>query len=189
MADFKPESKRAEAKPTDVRRIEMKTPDAKSEGKRIVRILATDIDGAMPLERALRKIKGISFMFARATCIATGTDGKKKIGIMSEQDIKAIEEFIKQPKLPQWMLNRRKDPEAGTDMHLTMSSLDLRRREDINTMKRMRSYKGIRHESGQPVRGQRTRSTFRTQKSVGVAKKKAMPAKAGAAPAKPAEKK
>ncbi len=185
MADFKPESKRTEAKQPEARRIDIRSPEVKSEGRRIVRILATDIDGSLPLERALRKIKGISFMFARATCIATGTDGKKKIGIMGEQEIKTVEEFIKQPKLPQWMLNRRKDPEAGTDMHLTMSSLDLRRREDINTMKRMRSYKGIRHESGQPVRGQRTRSTFRTQKSVGVAKKKAMPAKA-AAP-KPAE--
>jgi small subunit ribosomal protein S13 len=151
--------------------------DAKFEGKRIVRILATDIDGTIPLERALRKIKGIGFMFARSTCIAMNVDGRKKIGLMSEQEVKNVEEFIKNPKLPSWMLNRRKDPESGLDNHLTMSALDLRRREDINIMKRIRSYKGIRHESGQPVRGQRTRSTFRTQKSVGVAKKKAMPAK------------
>ncbi len=186
MADFKPEGKRIEAKPTEARRIEMRTPDAKSEGRRIVRILATDIDGSLPLERALRKIKGISFMFARATCIGANLDGKKKIGIMSEQEIKAAEEFIRQPKLPQWMLNRRKDPEAGADMHLTMAQLDLRRREDINAMKRMRSYKGIRHEMGQPVRGQRTRSTFRTNKTVGVAKKKAI---AKAAPKAEAAKK
>ena len=182
MADFKPESKKLESKPPEGRRIEIRATDGKTEGKRIVRILSTDIDGSLPLERALRKIKGISFMFARATCIAMNIDGKKKIGIMAEQEIKSVEEFIKQPKLPQWMLNRRKDPELGTDLHLTMSNLDLKRREDINVMKRIRSYKGIRHELGQPVRGQRTRSTFRTQKSVGVAKKKDMPAKA-----KPAE--
>ncbi len=45
-------------------------------------------------------------------------------------------------------------------------------------MRKIRCYKGIRHETGQPVRGQRTRSSFRTQKTVGVVKKKAQPAKA-----------
>ncbi len=161
----------------------VKPENAPVQGRKIVRILSTDIDGVLPLERALRKIKGISFMFARSTCIAMNIDGKKKVGMMGEQEIRAVEEFIRNPKLPAWMLNRRKDPESGLDGHLTMSALDLRRREDINTMKRIRSYKGIRHESGQPVRGQRTRSTFRTQKSVGVMKKKAMPAKS---PTKPA---
>jgi hypothetical protein len=54
----------------------------------------------------------------------------------------------------------------------------------------MRAYKGVRHELGQPVRGQRTRSSFRTQKTVGVARKKVVAAaKAATAPAKPAEKK
>jgi small subunit ribosomal protein S13 len=160
----------------------MAKPDAPAPaGRRIVRVLATDIDGNLPVERALRKIKGISFMFSRSTCIAMNIDGKRKIGLLGEQEVRSIEEFIRNPKLPAWMLNRRADPETGLDGHLTMSGLDLRRREDINTMKRIRSYKGIRHELGQPVRGQRTRSTFRTQKSVGVQKKKAMPAK-GAAP-------
>jgi len=150
------------------------------EGRRIVRILSTDIDGSLPLERALRRIKGISFMFARSACISMNADGKKKVGIMSDQEIRNVEEFLKNPKLPSWMLNRRKDPEAGKDIHLTMSQLDFRRKEDINQMKRIRSYKGIRHESGQPVRGQRTRSTFRTNKSIGVSKKKASPQKAAA---------
>ncbi len=42
----------------------------------------------------------------------------------------------------------------------------------------MRSYKGIRHIHGQPVRGQRTRSNFRRNKGkvVGVVKKKVAPA-------------
>ncbi|MBI4170764.1 MAG: 30S ribosomal protein S13 [Candidatus Aenigmarchaeota archaeon] len=157
-------------------------PKKEAQGKRIVRLLATDIDGGLPLERALRRIKGISFMFSKAVCTTMNVDGRKKIGTMSEQELKTIEAFIKEPKLPGWMLNRKKDPETGQDLHLTMANLDLRRREDINLMKKMRSYKGIRHEMGQPVRGQRTRSTFRTQKTVGVMKKKAMPARA----AKPA---
>jgi small subunit ribosomal protein S13 len=37
-------------------------------------------------------------------------------------------------------------------------------------MKKMRSYKGIRHMQGQPVRGQRTKSHFRKNRTVGVKK-------------------
>jgi small subunit ribosomal protein S13 len=60
--------------------------------------------------------------------------------------------------------------------------LTLINREDLDLMKKMRSYKGIRHERGLRVRGQRTRSTGRTGAIVGVSRKKE-----GAAPvAKPA---
>ena len=45
-------------------------------------------------------------------------------------------------------------------------------REDVDLMKRIRSYKGIRHELGYKVRGQRTRSTGRKGVVVGVARKK-----------------
>ncbi len=147
------------------------------ETKRIVRVMTTDIDGQLSVERALRRIKGVSFMFSKSVCTATQTDGKRKIGDLSEEEVKTIEAFIKDPKLPDWMLNRRKDPETGKDLHLSMAQQQLKKREDINTLRRIRAYRGIRHELGQPTRGQRTRSTFRTQKAVGVSKKKAQPAK------------
>ncbi|KHO48039.1 MAG: small subunit ribosomal protein S13 [archaeon GW2011_AR5] len=139
--------------------------------RRIVRVMTTDIDGSLSVERALRKIKGVSFMFSKSVCTATGIDRRKKIGLLSEAEVKTIEGFIKKPQLPKWMLNRRKEPENGDDAHLTMADLDFRKREDINTLRRIRAYKGIRHELGQPVRGQRTRSSFRTQKTVGVSRK------------------
>ena len=155
--------------------------------KRIVRLLATDIDGNLSVERALRKIKGVSFMFSRATCTKSGLERKKKIGSLTEAELKNLERLIKTHELPSWMLNRRKDIETGKDMHVVMAELDLKRREDINLMKRIHSYKGVRHELGQPVRGQRTRSSFRTSKAVGVSRKKI--AQAAKAAAKPAEKK
>lgn len=43
----------------------------------------------------------------------------------------------------------------------------------------MRAYRGVRHQHGLPVRGQRTRGSFRKNKTVGVQKKKAMAARAG----------
>jgi len=150
--------------------------ETKQDVKRIVRLMSTDIDGNLSVERALRKIKGVSFMFSRAVCTSTGIDKKRKVGTLADNERKNLENFITSPSLPAWMMNRRKDPETGKDTHLTMAELSLRKREDINIMKKMHSYKGVRHELGQPVRGQRTRSTFRTQKSVGVSKKKVVAA-------------
>ena len=43
---------------------------------------------------------------------------------------------------------------------------------DIKIMKKNKSFKGIRHSMGQPVRGQKTRSHFRSGKSIGVKKPK-----------------
>jgi small subunit ribosomal protein S13 len=154
--------------------------------RRIVRFLATDLDGNMRVDAALRRIKGINFMLSNAVCLATKIDARKKIGTLNDSELKTLENAIKNPAFPPWMLNRRKDAESGNDVHLVGSDLDLRKRDDINFMKRIRSYKGVRHEFGLPVRGQRTRSSFRTQKTVGVSKKGAKQAAAPAAAPKAA---
>jgi len=48
--------------------------------------------------------------------------------------------------------------------------------KDIKRLKKIKSYRGIRHNLGQPVRGQRTKSHFRTNRkksgAVGVKPKK-----------------
>jgi small subunit ribosomal protein S13 len=157
-----------------------------TQTRKIVRFLQTDLNGEFKVEKALRKVKGVSFMISNVVLFRTGIDGKKKIGDLPEAELKKIEGFVKnlsRENLPDWMLNRRKDPETGTNAHVYGSDLQFKRMEDINFMKRTRSYKGVRHELGQPVRGQRTRSSFRTQKTVGVAKKKVQQA------AKPKEEK
>ena len=54
------------------------------------------------------------------------------------------------------------------------ADLEMAKRKDISMMKKLGSYKGMRHRAGLPVRGQRTRSSFRHGKgAVGVSKKKA----------------
>lgn len=147
--------------------------------KRIVRILGTDVDGDLSVCRALREIKGISFAFSKAICLSTAVNKNEKIGSLDEEQMKKIGVAIQRAEFPSWLLNRRKDLESGKDKHVIGTDLDLVRREDINTLKRIRSYKGVRHELGQPVRGQRTRGSFRSQKTLGVTKKKQMPAKKG----------
>ncbi len=150
-------------------------PEVKKEARRIVRLLATDIDGSMHVGKALRRIRGIGFVMSNAICIATNTDSRRKIGMLSDAEIQTLENTANNlhTLFPAWMLNRRKDIDTGSNLHLIGSRLDLQKREDINLLRRIRSYKGMRHELGQPVRGQRTRSSFRTQKSVGVSKKAA----------------
>jgi small subunit ribosomal protein S13 len=139
---------------------------------RIIRILQTDIDGGKQLYVGLTKIKGVSWSFSNAICNKLSLDKKKKIEALSAEEIKTIEEFIRNPDLPNFLLNRRKDFDTGKDMHLIGTDLDLRKDFDIKRLKKIRSYRGLRHALGQPVRGQRTRSHFRQKgKAVGVIKK------------------
>jgi small subunit ribosomal protein S13 len=82
--------------------------------------------------------------------------------------------------IPRWMYNRRLDPEDGSDRHMVASKLELRKKMDINELKKRKCYRGVRHILGLPVRGQRTRSSFRTQTTVGVSRAKAKPGRAPA---------
>lgn len=143
----------------------------------IVRIVGFDIDSSISVINGLRKIRGISFMFANAICKKLGINPRMRIGDLNEEKIKEIENFIKNPKeVPTWILNRRKDLITGKDAHLVGGDLDLKIKEDIEFLKKIRAYRGIRHEMGLPVRGQRTGGkSFRKGRAVGVVKKKQMP--------------
>lgn len=144
------------------------------EEERLVRILSHDISGKMKLYPGLTKIKGISWSMSNAVCKILNLDKNKKVGALTESEIKKISEFIKNPKVPVFLVNRRFDFETGENRHLVGSDLDLRRDFDIKRLKKIKSYRGARHATGQPSRGQRTRSHFRTnrKKGVGINKKK-----------------
>ena len=70
------------------------------------------------------------------------------------------------------MVNRKKDLRTGEDLHVLGSKLDLQIKQDIDRMKKMKSYKGVRHQYGLKVRGQRTKSTGRKGLVVGVVRRK-----------------
>ncbi len=149
--------------------------------KGILRIANTDIIGTKSISDGLRKIKGIGFMFSNAICNNLEIEHKRKIGSLNEDEVKKIEHLIKNPSsLPQWMLNRRRDYDTGKNLHVAGSDLGFTKEFDIKRMKKLKSYKGMRHAIGQPVRGQRTRSHFRTGISVGVQRKAAATAQKAA---------
>jgi small subunit ribosomal protein S13 len=139
---------------------------------RVVRILSKDIEGKENIYSGLTKVKGISWGMSNAICKKLGFDKKRKIGSLSEGEIKKIEEFMKNPNVPEYLVNRRNDFETGKDNHLIGSDLELKKEFDIKRLKKIKSYKGFRHMSGLPVRGQRTRSNFRKNKAKGAGIKK-----------------
>ena len=141
----------------------------------IVRLHGTNIDGTKMVPYALTEVKGVGIRIARAIVKQLGLDATERLGSLGDADVRRLEEAISDPEtisLPKWMLNRRKDPMTGDDLHLLASDLDLSVKDDIDLMKETRSWKGERHAQGLKVRGQRTRTTGRKGLVVGVFRKK-----------------
>ncbi len=148
-----------------------------NEAKHLVRIVNTDVLGSKTVLYSLRKIKGVSTMFANAVLSVAGVDKAKKAGVLTEAEIKRIEEVLRNPlenKIPVWMLNRRKDYTTGDDKHLLTSDLEFQKTNDVKRLMKIKSYRGLRLSWGLTVRGQRTKSNFRRNKGkvTGVKRKK-----------------
>lgn len=144
--------------------------------RQLVRLGDADLNGDVSIYQALTKIKGVSYSISNAICKILDLDAKKKMGLLDDNELNKIKEVLKDPLkhgMKPWMLNRNKDYDIGENRHLISSDLKLRREFDIKMMKETRSYKGLRHAYGLPVRGQRTRAHFRKGATVGVKKSKA----------------
>jgi len=154
------------------------------EFRHIVRILGSDSAGTLKVSYAVKSIKGVSLSLSNAILKKAGISPDLRAGFLTEADISKIEDIVKDPtryNLPSWMFNRRKDTESGKDLHLVAADLVLKTKNDIDDAKNIRSWRGYRHAYGLKVRGQRTKTTGRSGKSLGV-KKKALMARPGAAP-------
>ncbi len=145
------------------------------EKKKIIRIARKDLDATLPIERSLYKIKGIGKNFAHALRVSLGFEKNKKLNELSEEEIKKLEDCIYNPKkynIPVWLYNHRKELETGEDKHYVESNLVLKNKNEISFLKKIGCYRGIRHQFGLPVRGQRTKAHFRKGATVGVVRKK-----------------
>ncbi|MEM3127074.1 MAG: 30S ribosomal protein S13 [Candidatus Woesearchaeota archaeon] len=157
--------------------------------RHIVRIANTDLDGRRPILNALTAIRGVGHNFAASICNVAKVSPTIKAGDLTDDQINKIAQIISSPEkngFPIWMFNRRKDPETGVDKHLLLGDLAFTKDNDIKMLKKIRSYRGMRHALGQPTRGQRTKSNFRKNKGkvMGVQRKAV-----AATPAKTEEKK
>ncbi len=152
--------------------------ESKQELKYFVRISNTDLEGKKPIHNALTKIKGIGITFSNVICNISGIDRTKKAGYLKDDEVAKLEDMIKDPSkfnIPAWLFNRKRDPEDNNDKHLVGPILTFTQENDIKMMRKMKSYRGMRHSFGLTVRGQKTRSNFRRNKGkvLGVKRKDA----------------
>ena len=135
----------------------------------VVRILNTDIDGNKHALYGLTTIHGVSVSVANAILHLASIPKTKRVADLSEKEIEKLEELFENANetLPSWLLNRRKDFETGEDQHLYSADLTFSKEKDVRRLRRLKSYRGFRHQVGAPMRGQRTRSNFRRNKTKG----------------------
>ena len=154
-----------------------KDKDQKEDFRYFIRVANTDIDGNKQIAHALTQIKGVNFMFSNMVCNLAGIDKTAKTGYLKDDQVKMLGDVLNDPikhKVPDWMLNRRKNYEDGSNYHLISGDLKFAHENDIKRLKKIRSYRGVRHGMGLPTRGQKTKSNFRKNKgkgSLGVKKK------------------
>ncbi len=149
----------------------------------IVRLAGSDLDGTRATGLALTGVRGIGPRIAEVACRMAGVNATERIGNLPEATVDGIEQTLNQlaTRLPTWMVNHPSDYATGENHHYFGPELETSRRDDVNLMRMVRSYKGVRHERGQKVRGQRTRSNGRTGMAAGVLKKQAKEAAAAKA--------
>lgn len=137
----------------------------------LVRIFGYDVPGSKNIYTGLTRIKGISWSISNVACLKLKIPRSKKVSELTNDEIAKIEDFLKNIPIYDFMKNRRNDHEGQTN-HFYGADLDMKKEFDIRRLREIKSYKGIRHAAKLPVRGQRTRSHFRTKKVVGGIKKK-----------------
>jgi small subunit ribosomal protein S13 len=147
----------------------------------IIRVVNTDINGESNIVQGLTQIKGVGRHMATFIADTAGVDRKLKFGNLPESEIEKLKEVLENidEYAPPWMLNYRKDAYTGEDLHVISTDVTSRLRDDINMMKMIRCYRGVRHELGLKVRGQRSSSNGRKGLALGVSKRREAPAAAG----------
>ena len=143
----------------------------------IVRLVNSDLDGNKDIVIALSGIKGVGMRTAEIIARMTGIPRSTKIGDLPEEKTAELEKLVLDysERAPHWMVNRQHDWSSGADIHLVGVDVELYKRDDVNLMRMIRCYKGVRHETGQKVRGQRSRANGRSGLTLGVIKRKEQP--------------
>lgn len=140
-----------------------------------LRIAGADCRGDWLVSHALTQIKGVGYRLASQVCEKADLDPDMRCGFLTDEEIQLIEDILMNCvafDIPSWMLNRQKDLVSGEDLHIISNDLIDNLRIDIEREKKIRSYRGIRHYLGLPVRGQRTKTSGRGGATIGVSKKK-----------------
>jgi small subunit ribosomal protein S13 len=109
------------------------------------RLLGVDIPGNKQLPYSLTAIYGVGRQIARQVCTGLSLDPNRKAHTLTEEELSRIAAFVEKNFVVEGNLRRQ-------------------RTQNINRLRDIKCYRGTRHRSGLPVRGQRTRTNARTRK-------------------------
>lgn len=145
-------------------------PEDDEDLRYFVRIGQTDLDGTKSVERSLSEMNGIGRRAARIIAQNADISRTATFGRLDDDEIDAIVEEVESfdEENPDWLANHRKGYYDGETTHETGNELELTLQQDVNRLQMINAYRGIRHQRGQKVRGQRTRSTGRSEGTIGV---------------------
>ncbi|HHX99749.1 TPA: 30S ribosomal protein S13 [Candidatus Dojkabacteria bacterium] len=114
----------------------------------MARVAGVEIPNDKRLWISLMSIYGIGEVSAKKICEGVNIDKREFVKDLSEDQLDRIRKYIEE--------------NFKVEGELRQGNF-----RDIKRLKDIRSYKGIRHKLGLPVRGQRTRHNARTRKGRG----------------------
>lgn len=112
----------------------------------MARIAGVNIPDNKRVHISLTYIHGIGRTSAEKICKTVGLDLSRRMGELTEDELNAVRQ------------------EIDSDQYLIEGALRREISQNIKRLMDMKSYRGLRHRSGLPVRGQRTSTNARTRK-------------------------
>ena len=111
----------------------------------MARIAGVNIPTQKRVVISLQYIHGIGARFAQDICNSVGIPAERRVNELSDAEVLQIRETIDRDYMVEGDLRRE-------------TAMNIKRLMDL------RSYRGLRHRRGLPVRGQRTHTNARTRK-------------------------
>lgn len=109
------------------------------------RLLGVDIPNDKAAVVSLTYLYGVGPKIARDLCQKAGIDPRKKARELADDELSRLGVLLERDYVVEGPLRRQIQ-------------------QNINRLRDIKSYRGIRHRLGLPVRGQRTRTNARTRK-------------------------
>ena len=109
------------------------------------RLLGVDIPNDKPTGISLRYLYGVGDKVALELCHKAGIDPQKRARDLAEEELSRLAVLLERDYTVEGPLRRQVQ-------------------QNINRLRDIKCYRGMRHRLGLPVRGQRTRTNARTRK-------------------------
>ncbi len=109
------------------------------------RIAGSDLPPDKPIRIGLTYVFGIGQTLADRICKETGIPGSTRIKTLTDEQVARLNSLIEKNYIVEGVLRRQMA-------------------QNIQRLKDISCYRGLRHRRGLPVRGQRTRSNARSRK-------------------------